>query len=118
MRHGYRGGEIRVLGRCIEAGLLYRGKKPVHWCPSCASALAEAEVEYADVSSPSVYVAYPLTTPVAGQDGVAAAAWTTTPWTLPASLAVAVHPEHEYVVVEARGRETLVADAARTTALT
>jgi isoleucyl-tRNA synthetase len=108
--------EIRVLGRCIEAGLLYRGKKPVHWCPSCATALAEAEVEYADVTSPSVYVAYALTKPVAGQDGVAAAAWTTTPWTLPASLAIAVHPEHEYVVVDANGRKLLVA-AARVPAL-
>ena len=116
MDFGYEAEEIRVLGRCIEAGLLYRGKKPVHWCPSCATALAEAEVEYADVTSPSVYVAYALTAPVAGQGDVAAAAWTTTPWTLPASLAVAVHPEHEYVVVEAGARELLVA-AARVTAL-
>jgi isoleucyl-tRNA synthetase len=116
MAPGYVAEEIRVLGRCIEHGLLYRGKKPVHWCPSCATALAEAEVEYADVTSPSVYVAYPLTAPVAGQDGVAAAAWTTTPWTLPASLAVAVHPDHEYVVVELGGRKLLVA-AARVPAL-
>ena len=116
MDAGYVAEEIRVLGRCIEAGLLYRGKKPVHWCPSCATALAEAEVEYADVTSPSVYVAYALTKPVAGQDGVAAAAWTTTPWTLPASLAVAVHPDHEYVVVDAAGRKLLVA-AARVPAL-
>jgi isoleucyl-tRNA synthetase len=101
--------EVRVLGRCIEAGLLFRGKKPVHWCASCVTALAEAEVEYADVTSPSVYVAYAFTKPVAGIDGVAAAAWTTTPWTLPASLAVAVHPQHEYVVVEAKGRKLLVA---------
>src|SRR6185436_14589643 len=78
--------------------------------------LAEAEVEYADVTSPSVYVAYPLTAPVAGQEGVSAAAWTTTPWTLPASLAVAVHPDHEYVVVELGGRKLLVA-AARVPAL-
>jgi isoleucyl-tRNA synthetase len=116
MDFAYEAEEVRVLGRCIEAGLLYRGKKPVHWCPSCATALAEAEVEYADVTSPSVYVAYALTAPVGGVDGVAAAAWTTTPWTLPASLAVAVHPEHEYVVVEANGRKLLVA-AARVAAL-
>jgi len=116
MDFGYEAEEVRVLGRCIEAGLLYRGKKPVHWCPSCATALAEAEVEYADVTSPSVYVAYAVTKPVAGQDGVAAAAWTTTPWTLPASLAVAVHPEHDYVVVDAGGRKVLVA-AARVQAL-
>ena len=116
MDFGYEAEEIRVLGRCIEAGLLYRGKKPVHWCPSCGTALAEAEVEYADITSPSVYVAYALTAPVGGLDGVAAAAWTTTPWTLPASLAVAVHPEHEYVVVDAGGRKLLVA-AARVPAL-
>jgi isoleucyl-tRNA synthetase len=109
MDFAYEADEVRVLGDCIEAGLLYRGKKPVHWCPSCATALAEAEVEYADVTSPSVYVAYPFTAPVAGVDGVAAAAWTTTPWTLPASLAVAVHPDHEYVVVDAGGRTLLVA---------
>jgi isoleucyl-tRNA synthetase len=116
MDAAYVADEVRVLGRCIAAGLVYRGKKPVHWCPSCATALAEAEVEYADVTSPSVYVTYPLTGPVAGVDGVAAAAWTTTPWTLPASLAVAVHPQHEYVVVDAGGRKLLVA-AARVAAL-
>jgi isoleucyl-tRNA synthetase len=109
MDFGFEAEEVRVLGRCMEAGLLFRGKKPVHWCPSCVTALAEAEVEYADVTSPSVYVAYALTAPVAGHHGVAAAAWTTTPWTLPASLAVAVHPDHEYVVVDAAGRKLLVA---------
>jgi isoleucyl-tRNA synthetase len=111
MDAAYLAEEIRVLGRCIEAGLLFRGKKPVHWCPSCATALAEAEVEYADVTSPSVYVAYPLTSAVAGVSDVAAAAWTTTPWTLPASLAVAVHPDHEYAVIDAGGRKLLVAVA-------
>jgi len=116
MDFGFEAEEIRVLGRCIDVGLLFRGKKPVHWCWSCVTALAEAEVEYADVTSPSVYVAYALTSEVAGQHGVSAAAWTTTPWTLPASLAVAVHPEHEYVVVDAGGRKLLVA-AARVAAL-
>ena len=104
-----------MLGRCIEAGLVYRGKRPVHWCWSCRTALAEAEVEYADVTSPSVYVAYafadPLPAALAGLDDVAAAAWTTTPWTLPASLAVAVHPEHEYVAVVIGDRTLVVAAA-------
>ncbi len=116
----YEAREVRVLGRCIERGLLYRGKRPVQWCWSCRTALAEAEVEYADITSPSVYVAYrfvdPLPAPLAGLDGAAAAAWTTTPWTLPASLAVAVHPEHEYVAV-AIGDRTLVVAAALVTAL-
>ena len=111
----YEAEEIRVLGRCIAAGLLYRGKKPVLWCPSCATALAEAEVEYQDDASPSVYVGYPfvapLPAPLAGLGAVEAAIWTTTPWTLPASLAVAVHPDHEYVAVEIDGRTLVVAAA-------
>jgi isoleucyl-tRNA synthetase len=120
MDFSYEAEEVRVLGKCIAADLVFRGKKPVQWCWSCATALAEAEVEYADVKSPSVYVAYPFVTPLpealAGLDGVAAAAWTTTPWTLPASLAVAVHPEHEYVAV-AVGDRTLVVAAALVPAL-
>src|SRR5436309_5254172 len=92
MDPSYEAEEVRVFGRCISLGLLYRGKKPVHWCPSCATALAEAEVEYADISSPSVYVAYPfvapLPAPLAGLQAPAAAIWTTTPWTLPAGLRV------------------------------
>jgi len=113
MDFDYEANEIRALGRIIEAGYLYRGKKPVYWCASCVTALAEAEVEYADLTSPSVYVAYPLVEPLpgplAGLTNVAAVAWTTTPWTLPASLALAVHPEHEYVVVELGGRKLLAA---------
>jgi isoleucyl-tRNA synthetase len=115
MDFDYEAREIRLLGRCIEAGLLYRRKRPVQWCWSCLTALAEAEVEYADITSPSVYVAYPfvdpLPEPLAGLAGVAAAAWTTTPWTLPASLAIAVHPDHEYVAVALGGRTLVVAAA-------
>ena len=115
MDPAYEADEVRALGRCIAAGLLYRGRKPVHWCPSCATALAEAEVEYADVTSPSVYVAYPFVeprpAPLAGLGAVAAAAWTTTPWTLPASLAVAVHPAYEYVAADVGGRVLVVAAA-------
>jgi isoleucyl-tRNA synthetase len=111
----YEADEVRVLGRCIAAGLLYRGRKPVLWCPSCATALAEAEVEYADDTSPSVYVAYPFVTPLpaplAHLEAPAAAIWTTTPWTLPASLAVAVHPDHEYSAVTLGGRTIVVASA-------
>jgi isoleucyl-tRNA synthetase len=115
MDAAYVADEVRVFGRCLAAGLLYRGKKPVHWCPSCATALAEAEVEYDDRTSPAVYVAYPfvapLPAPLAGLDGAAAVVWTTTPWTLPASLAVAVHPDHEYVAVALGGRTLVVAAA-------
>jgi isoleucyl-tRNA synthetase len=111
----YEAEEIRVLGRCLAEGLVYRGKKPVLWCASCATALAEAEVEYRDDQSPSVYVAYPfvepLPAPLAGVPAPAAAVWTTTPWTLPASLAVAVHPELQYVAAAFRGRTLVVAEA-------
>jgi len=117
---GYEAEEIRALGRCIAEGLLYRGKKPVLWCASCTTALAEAEVEYRDDESPSIYVAYPfaepLPAPLAGLPAPAAAIWTTTPWTLPASLAVAVHPEHEYVAATF-GTRTLVVAAALVPAL-
>src|SRR5262245_43530555 len=115
MDPGFEADEIRALGRCIAAGLVYRGKKPVLWCPSCRTALAEAEVEYRDDESPSVYVAYPFVPPLpdvlGGTDDPAAAIWTTTPWTLPASLAVAVHPEHEYVAAELGGGTLVVAAA-------
>src|SRR2546428_197882 len=101
-------------------GHIHLGKKPVLWCPSCATALAEAEVESRDDESPSVYVAYPFVEPLPaalrGVPAPAAAIWTTTPWTLPASLAVAVHPEHEYVAA-AFGERTLVVAAALVPAL-
>jgi isoleucyl-tRNA synthetase len=115
MDPSYTAEEVRAFGGIVDAGLLYRGKKPVYWCPSCATALAEAEVEYADLTSPSVYVAYPFASPLpaalAGVPAPAAVIWTTTPWTLPASLAIAVHPEHEYVAVELGGRVLVVAAA-------
>jgi len=102
----YEAAEVRELGRFMERGALYRRKKPVYWCPSCVTALAEAEVEYADITSPSIYVAFrlrdplpPALTSLAGRS-VHVVIWTTTPWTIPANLAVAVHPDLEYVAVE------------------
>jgi isoleucyl-tRNA synthetase len=115
MDPAYVADEVRAFGRCAAAGLLYRGRKPVHWCPSCATALAEAEVEYEELTSPAVTVAYPfarpLPAPLAPWPQAAAAIWTTTPWTLPASLAVAVHPAHEYVAVEIGTRVLVIAAA-------
>ncbi len=107
----YEAAELRVLAELVEAGALYRGKKPVHWCASCRTALAEAEVEYRDVTDESIYVAFPLARPLPppldrlGDLAVAAIIWTTTPWTLPANLAIAVHPEIEYAVVTGLGGE-------------
>jgi isoleucyl-tRNA synthetase len=118
MDFAYEATEIRELAKVVKSGDLYRGKKPVHWCAACRTALAEAEVEYKDVSSPSVYVAFALREPypkelaaLAGTP-VDAVIWTTTPWTLPANLAIAAHPDVEYVVVPAKdGRLVLVARA-------
>jgi isoleucyl-tRNA synthetase len=98
------------------AGYVERGLKPVHWCSSCRTALAEAEVEYHDHSSPSVTVAFSLADDARKRldvpDGSPAAAliWTTTPWTLPANLAIALHPDLEYVLVRADGKMWIVAD--------
>ncbi|MFB4205098.1 Isoleucine--tRNA ligase [wastewater metagenome] len=121
---------LRALGRIVGNGHLKRGFKPVHWCTDCGSALAEAEVEYDDHVSPAIDVRFTAVDGDAlrracGAEGVepqAAASlviWTTTPWTLPANQAVAVHPELDYVLVSVdHGRELLVlAEALHETAL-
>ncbi|QJR12627.1 Isoleucine--tRNA ligase [Usitatibacter rugosus] len=103
------GGEIRALGRIWKAGLLYRGLKPVNWCIDCHSALAEAEVEYEDKTSPAIDVAFHAADPahVAKAFGaspvpqkISAVIWTTTPWTLPGNQAIAAHPEFDYELVD------------------
>ncbi|TZF90942.1 isoleucine--tRNA ligase [Lysobacter lacus] len=118
----YEADMLRSLAKIVERGHLLRGAKPVHWCFDCASALAEAEIEYADKTSPAIDVAYAARDPQAlarlfGADigagvDVAVPIWTTTPWTLPASLAVSVGPELDYSLVEgpagANGRRLLV----------
>ena len=110
----YEAQQLRAFGRVIRNGHLYKGAKPVHWCIDCRSALAEAEVEYEERTSPAVDVAFQLVDTRdlekriglrAGQLGSAPAdvvIWTTTPWTLPANQAVAVRDEFLYVLVEAR----------------
>jgi len=123
---GYRNeaDEIRILGRLLENGYLYRGLKPVNWCFDCQSALAEAEVEYEDRQDSAIDVAFPLTAAAersklarafeleAAPDGpVAAVIWTTTPWTIPANQALHVHPDLSYALVQtARGLLLLAAD--------
>ncbi len=90
----YEAEEIRILGQLGEKGLLYRGRKPIFYCYHCRTALAEAEIEYHPHTSPSIYVAFPaLSGPV---EGAALLIWTTTPWTLPANAAIAVHPDAQY----------------------
>jgi len=108
---------IRTLGEIIANGHLHKGSKPVHWCLDCGSALAEAEVEYQDKTSPAIDVAYSAVDKAAilaacgaeNVDSVAVPIWTTTPWTLPASLAVSLHPELEYVLVVKDGQGLVLA---------
>lgn len=121
---------IRALGKIVDNGHVQKGFKPVHWCTDCGSALAEAEVEYQNKVSPAVDVAFAVTdltsfaervglsTPPSSADLVI---WTTTPWTLPANQAVALHPELDYVLVrcesEAGERNLLLAEALHEKAL-
>ncbi|MDR2512226.1 MAG: isoleucine--tRNA ligase [Puniceicoccales bacterium] len=98
---------LRTFATIVRQGLVYRSKKPVYWSIPCVTALAEAEIEYKDKRSASIWVAFPL--PEKGE-GHAIVIWTTTPWTLPANLAVAVHPELEYAEVLHNGRAFLVAN--------
>ena len=99
----------------LDKGYVFRGLKPVHWCMRCRTALAEAEVEYENHASPSVWVRFALTSDAAKIDAALAGRrvwgliWTTTPWTLPANMGIAFHPKHEYVAVEVRDDVYLVA---------
>jgi isoleucyl-tRNA synthetase len=94
---------VAVFGELVQGGYIYRGLRPIHWCTECQTALAEAEIEYADKTSPSIYVRFPLRSDPKGifpPNGKSwTVIWTTTPWTIPANLAVAVHPEFDYVIV-------------------
>ena len=108
MAYSYEASIVREFGRFVEKGYVYKGKKPVHWCPSCVTALAEAEVEYADKESPSIYVKFRILDDDLSRIGLEGKnaffiIWTTTPWTLPANLALAVNPEIEYWAIEVGG---------------
>lgn len=109
---------IRALGKIIGNGHLHKGAKPVHWCMDCRSALAEAEVEYYDKTSPSIDVMFNAVDKDAVQAKFGAASvdgpislviWTTTPWTMPANRAIALHPEFEYQLVQIEGRALILA---------
>ncbi|MBI3683515.1 MAG: isoleucine--tRNA ligase [Acidobacteria bacterium] len=99
----------------LDKGYVYKGLKPVHWCMRCRTALAEAEVEYEPHASPSVWVRFPLVSDAARIDGalagrrVHALIWTTTPWTIPANMAIAFHPRYEYVAADVSGDVYVVA---------
>lgn len=107
MAKSYESRILQEFGKIVEGGYVYRGSKPVLWCIHCKTALAEAEVEYEERKSPSIYVKFPLTEDSKRKLGfsqdeeVHVVIWTTTPWTLPANLAVAFHPEYEYSAFKA-----------------
>ncbi|MBI4444621.1 MAG: isoleucine--tRNA ligase [Acidobacteria bacterium] len=104
MSNHYEAETARLLGRFVEKGSVYRALKPVHWCVSCETALAEAEVEYQDHTSPSIYVKFPIIKGAEKLNGSSrpfhVLIWTTTPWTLPANLAICFHPDFEYARVD------------------
>ncbi|SJZ30609.1 isoleucine--tRNA ligase [Selenihalanaerobacter shriftii] len=105
----YEAKQIEVFGEMIKKGYLYKGLKPVHWCPDCGTALAEAEVEHEDSRGPSIYVKFPVKDSMTIGDTELTSErsyvviWTTTPWTIPSNMAISVHSDFEYVVVEAEG---------------
>ena len=117
MSYGYEATIAREFGRFVGKGSVYRGKKPVYWCASCVTALAEAEVEYEDHKSPSITVKFPAVSdfgerfPALKNKKVFVLIWTTTPWTIPANLAIAFHPDYTYVAAEVGGEVWILAEA-------
>jgi isoleucyl-tRNA synthetase len=119
LKFEYQAAIVRALGKFVEQDMVYKGKKPVHWCTHCRTALAEAEVEYEQHVSPSIYVEFPLSNvsrselaarvpELAGRD-VSVLIWTTTPWTIPNNLAVAFHPTFEYGAYDVDGKAVIIA---------
>ncbi len=121
MDYRYQAAIVRALGKFVERGMVYKGKKPVHWCIHCRTALAEAEVEYENHTSPSIYVEFPMGAADAAELAsrvpelqgrqVSVLIWTTTPWTIPSNLALAFHPEAIYAAYPFEGRVVIVAEA-------
>jgi isoleucyl-tRNA synthetase len=117
MSHDYEASIAREFGRIVREGSLYKGKKPIYWCGSCRTALAEAEVEYADHTSPSIYVKFRLKDDAdlrkqwkLGDMPISLVIWTTTPWTIPANLGIALNPELPYVAVKVDGEVWILAE--------
>jgi len=110
----YEGHVLRHLAAFFRSGNVYKGKRPVHWCASCRTALAEAEIEYRERRSPSIYVKFPVVSDLAPlasdlkDKKISVLIWTTTPWTLPANLAIAFHPDYEYAAFQVES-EVLIA---------
>ena len=117
MSNDYEGTVIKAFRELMEKGHIHRDKKTIYWCVSCETALADAEVEYKDKTSPSIFVKFPLQSPPASLFGAVASGrrisiviWTTTPWTLPSNMAAAVSKEETYRLLNADGEYLVVAD--------
>ena len=114
MNYGYEATIARECGKFALDGSLFRSKKPIYWCFTCQTALAEAEIEYHDESTPSIYVKFRLQDdlsrdlPELAGKKVYVVIWTTTPWTIPANLAIALHPDFEYAAVDIGGDEVFI----------
>ncbi|MGM0750355.1 MAG: isoleucine--tRNA ligase [Bacillota bacterium] len=107
----YEAQQIKVFGDMAKKGYIYKGKKPVYWSPSSESALAEAEIEYQDKRSPSIYVGFAVTEGKGVlEEGTQLVIWTTTPWTIPANLGIAVHEDLSYAVVNVKESIYVVAE--------
>ncbi|HET7522152.1 MAG TPA: isoleucine--tRNA ligase [Bacillales bacterium] len=110
LNNEYEAEQIKVFGEMAKKGYIYKDKKSVYWSPSSESALAEAEIEYKDKRTPSIYVAFPVRDGKGVLDGDEhIVIWTTTPWTIPANTGIAVHPEFQYSVVKAGGEKYVIA---------
>ncbi|MDR1159751.1 MAG: isoleucine--tRNA ligase, partial [Syntrophomonadaceae bacterium] len=103
--------QIKIFGEMARQGYIYKGLKPVYWCGDCETALAEAEIEYGNKVSFSIYVKFPLKDGkgILDADDTSVLIWTTTPWTLPANTAVALHPDYDYVLVKVENEKYLIA---------
>jgi isoleucyl-tRNA synthetase len=114
MNYGYEATIARECGKFALDGSLFRSKKPIYWCFTCQTALAEAEIEYHDETTPSIYVKFRLQDDLSGDlpelagKKVYVVIWTTTPWTIPANLAIALHPDFEYAAVDIGGDEVFI----------
>lgn len=122
LAHSYEAGNVRIFKTMYDRGMIYKGAKPIHWCVRCRTALAEAEIEYSDETSDSIYVKFELTSrpsalaQVAGP--VSVLIWTTTPWTLPANVAVTLADAADYVGVHVNDEVIIVAESLVTTVAT
>jgi isoleucyl-tRNA synthetase len=123
MNFEYQATIVKEFGKFLLDGSVYKGKKPVHWCPTCKTALAEAEVKYEDHRSPSIYVKFKMISDIGALfpslkgKPVYVVIWTTTPWTIPANLAIALHPDFTYVAADVGEEVYILAEALLETAM-